>query len=507
MKQVSFIVLVTILTSCLNKGDRSDTFSENVPISHYVSLDGLWRCTTETSLKFPNGTLEPIIRISGASNQKLSIQGCFLWDNQYYDEWVLDDIQFNDSARQLSFMDGNGSTYHGIVDQEKRRITGVVYAGNPDDGIPEDSLDFIRADEVLENRLFLPRLPGLDGSLKYAYRQPEQLNDGLHTASVFSFISDSAAFYNLMVRLIRQDYGRLESILIIKDRELILEEYFYGYDRTQVHNIHSCTKSVTSLLLGIALDRHNRVTVEQPIFSFFPQYDSLKNEANGQILLKHLLTMTAGFKEEESEKTHEPSDQLQYILGLPLESKPGEKFKYCNDCSDLLGWIIFSIEGKHADVYAEENLFDPLGISKYHWETENGVPHCHSDLHLLPRDLAKIGLLVLNDGRWQNQQIVPAEWIRVSTRPMVAESKYFDYGYQWWYRSKENMAWWLEDDARLAYEHDKIIALGHGGQYIMIIKDLNMMIVTTASDYSNGPKARSKVPMVIEEIVPLFVGL
>ena len=92
-----------------------------------------------------------------------------------------------------------------------------------------------------------------------------------------------------------QDYGRLESLLLIKDHKLILEEYYYGYDRMQLHNIHSCTKSVTSLLLGIALEHNSTMNVEQSIFSFLPQYDSLKTEENEQITLKHILTMTAGF--------------------------------------------------------------------------------------------------------------------------------------------------------------------------------------------------------------------
>jgi len=508
LKPIFLVILTTIIFSaCQNKNDIVYTSSYNEQASHYVSIDGLWRSTPETSLQFPNGTLEPVIKISGDINQKLSVQGCFLWDGLYYDEWELVNIRFDDSTNQLTIIDGNGSTYNGVVDQEMRTITGIVYSGDPNNNVPEDSLDFNRVDSILANRLFYPRLPDLNGNIKYAYHQPEQITDGLQSASVFQSITDSANFYDLMVRLIRQDFGRLESLLIIKDRKLLLEEYYFGYDRTQLHNIHSCTKSITSLLLGIVLDHHNSTNVEQSIFSFFPQYDSLRTEDNEQITMKHLLTMTAGFNEEEGLEDHESGDQLKYILSLPLESKPGEKFKYCNDCSDLLGWIIYSLEGKYADMYAEENLFSPLGISKYYWESENGAPHCHSDLHLLPRDLAKIGLLVLNDGKWQDEQIVPEEWIKESTIPRVPESKYFDYGYQWWYRSKENVAWWKEADARIENEHDKIIALGHGGQYIMIIKDLNMIIVTTASDYSNGPKARSKVPMVIEEIVPLFVDI
>ena len=222
------------------------------------------------------------------------------------------------------------------------------------------------------------------------------------------------------------------------------------------------------------------------------------------ITLKHVMTMTSGFKEEENADGNKYRDQLQYFLSRPMASHPGEQFRYSNDDTDLLGYIIHSLEGQYVDEYAEENLFGPMGITEYYWETENGIPHCHSDLYLLPRDMAKIGLLVLDDGKWKDQQLVPKTWVDESTQPHVAESIYYDYGYQWWHRSKENVAWWKEGKARIPAEHDKIIALGYGGQYIVIIRDLNMVVVTTASDYADGSRARSKIPMVIDEIVPLF---
>jgi len=217
--------------------------------------------------------------------------------------------------------------------------------------------------------------------------------------------------------------------------------------------------------------------------------------------------MTSGFKEEEDTDLQDYPDQIQYILSRPLISLPGEQFRYSNDGTELLGYLIHALEGKYVDQYAEEKLFDQLGIKEYHWEKENGVPHCHSDLHLLPRDMAKIGLLVLNDGKWLGKQLVSQAWIHESTRPLVKESIYYDYGYQWWHRSKDNVAWWKEAGARIATEHDKVIALGHGGQYIIIIRDMNMVVVTMASDYADGSKARSKIPMVIEEIVPLFLDI
>ena len=124
---------------------------------------------------------------------------------------------------------------------------------------------------------------------------------------------------------------------------------------------------------------------------------------------------------------------------------------------------------------------------------------------MYPRDMAKIGLLVLNNGYWNGEQIVPKEWIDMSTKPYVAESEFFDYGYQWWYRSKQNKSWWDDPVHGGKTEHDMLLALGFGGQYIMVVRDLNLVIVTTSSD-NNGENGmgHQKIPMVIEDVVPLF---
>jgi len=387
-------------------------------------------------------------------------------------------------------------------------IRGVAYSdvwGDPRNRVYENKLDFIRDEKTDENRLFYPRPAGVNGSIEYIYHQPEQIDNYLQTGSIFKFITDSTAFYSLMERIIKQKFGRLESLLILKDKKLVLEEYFYGYDRTQLHDIHSCTKSITSLLLGISLDRHKKLNVDQPVFNFFPRYDSLRTPEKGEIKLKHVLTMTAGFQEEKGFEGTKPDDKIKNILSLPLGSTPGEKFKYSGECTNLLGGIIYDLEGKQADEYAKEVLFNKLGISEFYWERENGILPCDVGLHMYPRDMAKIGLLVFNNGYWNGEQIVPEEWIKMSARLHVAESEFFDYGYQWWYRSKRNKPWWKNPIQGGKTEHDMFLALGYGGQYIMIIRDLNMVIVTTSSDYneSNG-MAHAKVPMVIEEIVPLF---
>jgi CubicO group peptidase (beta-lactamase class C family) len=490
MKKINSVLMSIgifgFLISCKEPIKTGIEKTEFLKTIHYVSADGLWRVTPETAMKFPHGTLEPIIQISGDAYGKLTARGCFIWENRFYDYWEFNTVQFIDSTNQLVIVDNEGSTYKGIVDYNKK-------------------IDFIRDEDSDIDKFFIPYPSSPNGSIKYTYHQPGKCNDHLQTASIFEFVKDSTAFYNLIEKIIKQKFGRLESFLIVKDQKLVLEEYFYGYDRNQMHPIYSCTKSLTSLLLGMSLDRRKKIDVEQPVFDFFPQYESLLTPEKEKITLEHVLTMSAGIQGSNGLEGAKPEDYIKYLLSLPLESNPGESYKYSGECTNLLGGIIYTLEKKQADEFAKDVLFKKLKISEFNWERENGITPCDAGLFMYPKDMVKIGLLVLNNGTWNGEQIVPKEWIDMSSKPHVAESEFFDYGYQWWHRSKQNKSWWENPVHGSNNEHDMFLALGYGGQYIMVVRDLNMVIVITSSDYneSNG-MALAKVPMVIEEVVPLF---
>lgn len=435
----------------------------------------------------------------------LTARGFFLNNGELKMEWGFRNIQYEQRANRIVILDSDSDTLIFSLDAENKILKGGIHL--QDNSILP--LDFIRADKNLEIRLFHPRLPDERGQIPYEYTKPEQVNDGLKTASVYKYNADSLSILNLMKDVIDRKYGSIKSLLILRNNELLIEEYFYGYERNDLQQNRSCTKSVNSIMLGIALDRHKEVHNDQSIFDFFPEYDSLKTGGRELITLRHVLTMMAGFEWDDIPgEMFEADDCFQFILSRPLASDPGEQFIYNSGCSILLGGVIHFLEGENTRVFAEENLFAPLGITDYIWEThKDGTLLCGSGLSLCPRDMARIGLLVLNDGVWQDQQIVSKEWIRESTRPHVAESDYFDYGYQWWHHSSSNLQWWKEPNAASPEEHDLITALGHGGQYIMIIRDLNLVVVTTASDFENGRLARSKIPLVIEEIIPIFKDL
>lgn len=347
MKKLKFaLILIGIfgfLNSCKEPISTKIIKEEFLKKEHYASIDGLWRVTPETSIKYPQGTLEPLIQVSGDASGKLTVRGCFLWEGRFYDYWDLKSIQLLDSTNQLVMTYDDGGIFKGSVDQRKETIQGIAY-WDVADSTENNKLVFTREEDSNIGRLFIPYPTSPNGSMKFTYHQPEKSNDQLQTASIFEYVKDTTAFYNLIEKIIKQKFGRLESFLIIKDQNLVLEEYFYGYDRTQLHPIHSCTKSITSLLLGMSLERHKKLDVEQPVFNFFPQYDSLLTPEKEKITLKHVLTMTSGLPEDDDFEIHDPDDIVKRLISQPLESVPGEKFKYNNNGTKLLGNIINALE-------------------------------------------------------------------------------------------------------------------------------------------------------------------
>jgi CubicO group peptidase (beta-lactamase class C family) len=250
----------------------------------------------------------------------------------------------------------------------------------------------------------------------------------------------------------------------------------------------SATKSVNSILVGITIDQHKISNVDAKISSFFPEYSDLfTNKQKDAICLKHLLSMTAGLSWDEwtypytdprndAAMMASKADFFSYVLEKPLATAPGAKFTYSSGVSLMLGEILYKATGLRADKFAEIYLFGPLGISDYYWQkAPNGVVNTLGGLALRPRDMAKIGQLYLNDGRWDGKQIVSKEWVRASTRQQVGAGQlpaWFladSYGYQWWLGSFD-----VGNQAIASYS-----ARGQGGQFIINFPTLQMVAVFT----------------------------
>ncbi|MBN2615799.1 MAG: serine hydrolase [Bacteroidales bacterium] len=316
--------------------------------------------------------------------------------------------------------------------------------------------------------------PGCQKSnYQYKYRVPTATKDGIPTGR-FQSKNNSLFVDSLVPEIIQNKYGRLNSFLVIKDGKLICEEYFYGYTRDDLHPIESSTKSITSLLIGIARDKGMIGNLQEPLYKIFPQFPELKKGQYQKITIENLLTMTSGYEPEY--KPYLDNDRLAFSLTRKLIQQPGKGFIYDGGNPEILGAVLKAKTGVYAEEWAQKYLFDPLGITHYDWHLyrNHGYPCMGGSLALLPRDMAKIGMMVLNEGEYNHQQVVSKQWIKESTSMKTTTNSPGDnYAYLWWdiylHSGKKN--------------YKTIWANGLGSQFIYIIPELKTVIVTTGHNY------------------------
>ncbi|MGD8268354.1 MAG: serine hydrolase [Desulfobacterales bacterium] len=275
-----------------------------------------------------------------------------------------------------------------------------------------------------------------------------------------------------MLAHIKDRSFHIDSILIVRNGHVVLDAYFWPFKKGEKHIIHSCTKSVMSALIGIAIDKGYIQNVEQPITDFFPAETLAHMDARKQsITLENLLTMTSGLKCRDSYlyrwkgllELRASTDWGQYVLDLPMIEQPGERFEYCNGVSYLLSVIIQDTTQMRTLAFARQYLFEPLGIHDVGWDTSpQGVDIGWGEMRLKPHDMARFGWLYLNLGRWADKQIVPSAWVEASTRGHIDATLFDRYGYQWWV------------DATGYYA-----AVGFKGQRIFVVPEKNMVVVFT----------------------------
>ena len=284
---------------------------------------------------------------------------------------------------------------------------------------------------------------------------------------------DSGLLSAMLEEILEKNY-EIDSVTVVRNGYMVVDVSIHPFRSTSTHNIYSCTKSVVSALVGIAIDQGYIEGLQQPVLSFFPQRTIANRDTNKEAMtLEHLLTMTTGFRCQDSylyrwsglNQMRESEDWVQFVLDLSMEGEPGERFEYCNGASHLLSGIIQDTTGMSANDYAVEHLFGPLGISDVDWSSSpQGISVGYSELRMRPQDMAKIGFLYLNEGRWDGEQIVPSEWVVSSTSQFISATLEDGYGYQWWV-----------DDSGM------YLALGYRGQFIYVIPEKEMVVVFTSS--------------------------
>jgi CubicO group peptidase (beta-lactamase class C family) len=309
----------------------------------------------------------------------------------------------------------------------------------------------------------------------------------------------------------------VHAVLIIEDGALVYEQYLQGrdeygghdlgvvrFDRETLHDMRSTTKSVVAALVGIAMGDGSIRGVDAPVVDLLPEHTMADREAERSILLRHVLTMTAGLEWDESMLYTDPrhsegqmirsGDPIGYVLSRPLRAEPGGQFKYNGGLTEWLGAVVRHATGQGLVAFANVRLCAPLGMERFEWRRHaNGLPSAASGLRLWPVDLVKVGALYLHHGRWNGRQILPAAWVEQSLREH-ARAENFGYGYQWWI-------------PRFTAEGTPIEAFntsGLGGQCAFVLPTLGLVVVTTAGNSNQFEREKRDIShrLIAEYVLP-----
>jgi CubicO group peptidase (beta-lactamase class C family) len=265
------------------------------------------------------------------------------------------------------------------------------------------------------------------------------------------------------------------------------------YRRGDLHTMQSVTKTVTSVVIGVATARKEFPTLDTPILNFFDLTKVANvDDRKRRMTIRHLLTMTAGLEWHENLPYNDPKnstgqmeagfDWVKFTIDQPMFEEPGIRFNYNSGASQLLSHIFRAATGHDIEEYAAQHLFTPLGIEKYFWKrTPTGLADTEGGLYLRAHDLARIAYMFLKYGAWEGKQIVTTQWVKESVAPAVALSGGgVKYGFKWWlypYSSKDSRLVWAGS--------------GFGGQFPIIIPDYDLIAVATGWNVLNGKKSLS----------------
>lgn len=345
---------------------------------------------------------------------------------------------------------------------------------------------------------------------KYSYFKPGQVNDGWKTATFADVSMDASPIVNLMNELQESDNHYIHGLLIVKDGKLVFEEYFDGadmnifgslnpiykeFDPNTLHFQASVTKSITSILVGIAIDKGFISNVNKSAFSFYPEHADLVNDEKNKVTVHNMLAMCSGLEWDESSFPYDDprsdtykilnnDDPIRFMLSKPLESTPGTVFHYNSGTTNILGDIVRKMSGMLVTEFARQYLFEPLGITDFEWLRCDGnsqVTFASGGLYLRPRAMAKIGQMYLQEGTWNGNRVVSSNWVKESVMesiplPTSMRDKYhaYGYGYQWW------LGKYSPGDI------EAFSARGWGNQYIVVLPSLDMVVVFAGGAFNEN---------------------
>ena len=364
-----------------------------------------------------------------------------------------------------------------------------------------DGQKFKLLDTDFEKMEFLPRRKLFGKSNNYKYQKPQQLNDGLEIGDINNDVDNPSLIFQMIKETIDGNYPDVHSILIYKSNKLVLEEYFYGYDRNTPHQLRSATKPFIGGVLGIAIDNEFINSEKDKLLPYFissyPQIANLDDEKK-EITIENFLMYRHGMDCENNNPESKGNEQsmmqsenwVKYTLDLPMVAKPGKSSSYCTGCALTLGSIVEVATDTNIEEFAKENLFNPLGISNYDWTFEPNKTSMtnFSQLKITPRDLIKLAKMYKDGGKWKGKQIISEDWIK-----KTFDMDEGDYGYLWEHK-------YFVLDGR---KFDSYLASGNGGQKINIWPELDMITVFTGANYNSYQLHGKSTPP--NEIIPKYI--
>ena len=346
------------------------------------------------------------------------------------------------------------------------------------------------------------------GSPAYVYAPPASIGDGWRTARARAVGMDEAALGVAIRHIIEVDPSSrrpslIHALLVAHRGRLVLEEYFYGYDRDTPHDVRSVGKTFASIMLGAAMEQGAPISPQTPIFEAAAQLGPFANPdpRKARMTLAHLMTETSGFACDDYDDAspgneavlqRQTSDWWKYTLDLPMAHEPGERYAYCSANINLVGAALRSATNTGIVEFFDRSIARPLQFSAYHWNLmPNGQGYLGGGMYMRPRDLLKLGQLYLDGGVWNGARVVSRDWVELSTsalQPINEQTTGRDAqtfadtylrgadGYGW-----HRVSIRVGQASVAGYE-----ANGNGGQLLLVVPDYDLSVVITGGNFGQG---------------------
>ena len=409
------------------------------------------------------------------------------------------------------------TTLYAILDQAKYPLThitedsflnvrkqAVVFQRNDNNEVisyTSGGQKFNLLNRNIEKPEMFPRKEMFNQADEYSYEEPKIMDDGLLTGSLEEEFTRPGLITEMIQKTIQGNFPEVHSILIYKNEQLILEEYFYGYNATTPHQLRSANKPLIGALVGIAIEKGFIEDEQKKLLPFFKhEYENIAHldSRKKKITIENFLNYRHGLDCENNNpesdgnemKMMNSEDWVKYTLDLPMVAEPGNYSSYCTGCAHTLGRLVELTTGEKLEQFAQQQFFHPMGITNYSWtfESEPNEEETFHQMFLTPRDLVKIAKMYKDGGRWKGKQILTEDWVN---KTLTMDEG--DYGYLWEHK-------YVDVDGK---RYNSYLASGNGGQKINIWPELDMITVFTGGNYNSYELYGKSTPP--NEMIPNYI--